>query len=85
MTRNYDIQSAIDESIRCDTIVIMEQRLDTQEWADLVNSLAAEAEDYVRITGGDNRIEGNVVEVREYWGTDDDGDAWRIHVHATRG
>lgn len=79
----HAITSAIADSIRCNTTPVLSARIDTQEWVDLTNALADECDDYVRITDGDNRIDGDIVEVREYWGADDDGDEWRIHVHAT--
>lgn len=81
---NHQIEEAIEGSILENGVPILVRRIDTQEWVDLVNGLADVAEDWVRITGGDSRLDDEIVEVREYWGTDDDGDEWRIHVHATR-
>jgi len=71
-----NIQLAIKDSIREDRAVILTERIDTQPWVDLVNGLADLADDWVQITQGD------ALEIREYWGEDDDGDDWRIHVHA---
>jgi hypothetical protein len=86
MSNNADvnIDRAIAESIRENKIVIIEERIDTQPWIDLVNGLANEADDWARITGGDNRVDSDIIEVREYWGTDEDGDDWRVHVHCSR-
>ena len=71
-----NIQLAIKDSIREDRAVILTERIDTQPWVDLVNGLADLADDWVQITQGD------ALEIREYWGEDDDGDDWRVHVHA---
>lgn len=71
----YNIQTAIEDSVREDRIVHLEARTDTQEWVDLVNGLAAKAEDWTETKDADS---GN--DVREYWGKDEDGDEWRIHV-----
>jgi len=79
-----NIQRAIEDSIREDRIVVLTERIDTQPWVDLTNGLDRLADDWVAITHGDGRLEANgAVEIREYWGEDDDGDDWRIHVHAT--
>jgi hypothetical protein len=80
---DYQIQQAIQDSIRENRTPVIEARIDTQEWVNLVNGLAQASDDWVRIAGGDSRINEDVVEVREYWGVDSDGDDWRIHVHAT--
>jgi len=78
-----NIQNAINDSIREDRVVVLTERIDTQPWVDLVNGLADLADDWVQITQGDGSLEANgAVEIREYWGEDDDGDDWRIHVHA---
>ena len=76
-----NIQRAIEDSIREDRFVVLTERIDTQPWVDMVNGLARLADDWVAITHGDGLIEA---EIREYWGEDDDGDDWRIHVHATK-
>ena len=80
-----NIQRAIEDSIREDRIVVLTERIFTQPWFGLVNGLEDLADDWVTIIRGDGRLEANdVVEIREYWGEDDDGDDWRIHVHATK-
>ena len=80
-----NIQNAINDSIREDRVVVLTERIDTQPWVDLVNGLADRAEDWVQITHGNARLEANgAAEIREYWGEDDDGDDWRIHVRATK-
>jgi hypothetical protein len=71
---NITVQRAIEQSIRQNEIAkITGLRVDTQEWVDVVNDLAAESEDWVE-TSADGAT------VREYWGKDEDGDDWRVHV-----
>lgn len=75
---NTTIQRAIDQSIRQNEIVTLKgYTVDTAEWVDVVNGLADRAEDWVE-TNGSTSEPGN--SVREYWGTDEDGDEWRVHV-----
>ena len=78
------IQQAIEDSIRGNEIVILRARADTSEFVSLANGLSEACDDYTRITAGDNRLDGDVEEVREYWGADEDGDDWRIHLYVTR-
>lgn len=80
---DYYIQSAIEDSIRTNSVSTITARIDTQEWITLVNGLSAVAEDYVCITASDP-ASSDLAEVRKFWGIDMDGDAWRVHVHATR-
>lgn len=77
----HTVQTAIEDSIREGRTITLTARRDTS--VSLIAALKDACDDYVRITAGDNRIDGDVVEVREYWGTDDDGDDWRIHLHET--
>jgi len=82
---DYTIQLAIKDSIREDLVIVLTERIDTQPWVDMVNGLDRLADDWVQITQDDGRLEANdALEIREYWGEDDDGDDWRIHVHATK-
>jgi hypothetical protein len=69
-TASVTIQTAIDDSIRENRIVSIDATLDTQEWVDLANGLSLECDDWTESNGN----------VREYWGTDEDGDKWRIHL-----
>lgn len=64
------VQQAIDDSIREDRIVTLRATVDTQEWVDLVTELGSRSDDWVDAGHG----------LREYWGSDDDGDLWRVHV-----
>ena len=72
------ITQSIEVSIREDRIVHLEARIDTQEWVNLAAALGEACEDYAETQDADS---GN--EVREYWGTDEDGDSWRIHLTGT--
>lgn len=72
---NHRIQTAIEDSIRENRIVTLEATVDTQEWVDLVSDLSVECEDWT-----ENKADGALI--REYWGTDEDGDEWRIHVQS---
>lgn len=75
------IQGAIQDSIRENQIVRLTAKLDTSEWVDMVNTLAVECDDWIEASGQPGP---NDELVREYWGTDDDGDEWRIHVYGER-
>ena len=76
----WAIEESINESIRTGSTVVLDGgRVDTAEWVDLVNGLADAADDWVERENmsafGENEA------VREYWGVDDDGDEWRVHVN----
>lgn len=75
---NYRIQSAINTSIREGRTVILWETVDTQEWVNLVNGLAEVAEDWTETDAGGSTEQN--IRVREYWGTDENGDEWRVHV-----
>ncbi len=66
----HHVQSAIDESIRENCIVHLSAVENTQEWVDLAAALGAAATNWVDTHEG----------AREYWGGDDDGDEWRVHL-----
>ncbi len=68
-----EVQIAIEDSIRENRIVHLKAIVDSQQWVDLAAALSAASEGHVE-TGSE------VGEVREYWGADDDGDEWRIHL-----
>jgi hypothetical protein len=68
------VQIAIDESIRENCIVHLKAVADSQEWVDLANVLGARSSGRAHDCFDDGR------EVREYWGEDDDGDEWRVHL-----
>lgn len=71
----HQVQTAIEDSIRESRIVSLDCIIDTQEFVALAEELLLASDDYTEQT-----IDG--VLVREYWGTDDDNDAWRVHLHA---
>jgi hypothetical protein len=73
---SHAIQSAILTSIRENRTVTLTECIETTEWTALAESLGAECEDYVEHT-----IAGIVI--REYWGLDEDGDGWRIHLQGS--
>jgi len=70
---------AIDDSIRERRSVTLEAVLDSQEWVDIVAELDALSDDSAEHQGGDVEPRAHL----DYWGTDDDGDEWRITVVAT--
>ena len=70
------VQIAINESIREDRAVKLEAREDRQEWIDLAASLSVACEDY-----SEERTEDGLL--RAFWGTDDDGDVWKIELLGT--
>lgn len=82
MTTTHNVDRVIEDSIREDRIVHVEIREDVNG-VDLLNTLAAHADDWV--TALDRRHSDDGEELREYWGTDDDGDTWRIHVKIAPG
>jgi len=74
MTHAYcQVQLAIQESIREERTVKFEAREGHQAWIDLARSLDAACEDY-----SEERTEDGLLRV--YWGTDEDGDAWKIEL-----
>lgn len=73
------VDRAIEDSIREDRTVVLTATVDTQEWVDLVTDLASRADDWVETDNlGTDPV--GTGKVREYWGVDEDGDAWRVHV-----
>lgn len=68
---NQRVQQAIDDSIREDRAVTLVATMDTQEWVDLVAELGERAEEWAT---------DSAATLREYWGTDADGDRWRVKV-----
>lgn len=79
-----DIDAILKDSIHCYETITITERIGTPEWATLVDSLASRADDWVEITAGDARMTAEIVEIREFWGADEDGADWRIHVYGTR-
>lgn len=71
------VQIAINESICEDRTVKFEAREDNQEWIDLADSLYVACDDYSEERTGDGLL-------RVYWGTDDDGDEWKIELLCTK-
>lgn len=67
---NYTPYRAIEDSIREDRIVVMRAEIDTPEWENLNSALRDECDDYVEAND----------KIREYWGVNEDGDDWRVHV-----
>ena len=71
----FTVDTAIEDSIRESRIVHIEDvQLDTQNFVRLADELSSRADDWTEYP-----TDGGLV--REYWGTDDDGDNWRIHLH----
>lgn len=84
MPYDSDIDQMIDDSIRNNETVVVRYKIDTQNWVWVLAGLIIRAENWTRITDGDSRLNDDVVEVREFWGADKDGDDWHIHVYSTR-
>lgn len=79
----HNVEQAINDSISTDSVPVLTERLDTQEWVNTVNAIADLCDDWVELSNPDDTPEG-VANVRHYWGTDVDGDDWRVHVHGTQ-
>lgn len=77
MTTHADtrIQTAIEDSIRERRIVTLTAPIDTQEWVDLTTGLSERAADWT-----DANPSETAPDRREYWGEDEDGDEWRVHL-----
>lgn len=76
MTASEQIEYAIRDSIRENRIVIIEERHRSAEWEVLETELLCEAEDHVEIV---DAAEGIALR-RDYWGTTEDGEEWRIYL-----
>lgn len=73
----FTVQTAINESIAEDRIVHLEFTGKGQGFDEVTAELAERAEDSV-VHRPDN--DGPII--HEYWGTDEEGDEWRVHVEA---
>jgi len=71
------VEPAIQDSIRETRMVVIAARIDSQEWVGLTTALTMVCEDETREERPDLTIDS-------YHGVDDDGDAWRIEVHASQ-
>ena len=76
MTQNT-INAAIESSIRENQIVTLTDTLDCESWVCIATGLSALCDDWT-----EQQVEG--VNMREYWGVDEDGDAWRVHLIGTK-
>ena len=68
-----NVTQAILDSIRENRVVELTAKLDTQEWVDAAHELSLASEDY-----NEERTAKGLE--RDYWGTDDDGDAFRVRL-----
>jgi hypothetical protein len=74
------IDNAINDSIRENRIVHIDDIvINSQNFVNLSSALSAECDDWVETKDEDGYV------LREYWGTDKDGDDWRIHLHCNGG